>query len=217
MGIYTKKSFETLLGLSKGYVNTYVSRKKLVLNENGDIDDAHPINKEFKEKQLAKKILKETTEISEAINGSQTKNNGSDNEKLQNKEQSAVSADMMYHTRMERRKDELALQKSEDDAKISRLKYQQLEGKVIPTDLVISIFKRTNISIMTAFHQASEEIAADVSQRLGGKREDLIYIKSKLIAVTNEAIEKTMDSTTSEIASIVSEYSVMRDQGEKKL
>lgn len=221
MAIYTKKGFQELLDLKKGYISTYVKRGRLVVNGEGNIDDTHPLNKIFKEKLLAKKINQDRTKNVQIIEEiSSTKKESVKSEipkKSQDSEIASSSAKQLnFYADLEKIKAELDVQKKEEDLKITILKREQLEGKVIPTDLVISLFKRQNINIITSFHQSAKQISSAMNQQLGGKREDLALINQKMIKSINDAIEKTKQITKAELKSIIDEHSIKRNQGEKK-
>ena len=105
----------------------------------------------------------------------------------------------------EKKNIDLAIKK--EQLVITQLTRKQKEGEVIPYDLVSIIFNSHFKEVYQQFYFAAERISNDTIAKLKGKKKDAAEMKGNLIAVLNEAINKSRESSKRDVKKLRQEYS----------
>lgn len=107
-------------------------------------------------------------------------------------------------------KKKLEKEKAEEELIITRIKRQKLQGELVPTDLMKTMFSTHFKSMTQAFQNAAEQMVTDLVKKLGGNAKDVADAKGKLVTSINAATKKGMDQTKVEIEKVVEEFSSVR-------
>lgn len=198
---YSKKEYLELCGIEHAYLSVNLSRGKVVLNENDEIDTSEPINAKFTEKRIAalkKKALNISAEKVEEAKPKKRANAA----KVPDREKTAKSFDL------DTIKKELEIEEKETSIAINKIKLDKLNGVVIPTDLVTVIFSQHTKSITTAFHQAAENFVVDLAASYGVTKKDIAKMRGELIDIVNQAVKESLEDSRKGINNIVDEYAI---------
>lgn len=209
--IYKRVDFAKMCGCGSNNLTTYFKRGKIIIDKNGLIDTGLKINKDFLEHRQLKMIAEDNaknmkTEISETKKQRLQKSVSSDETTMA----SVNKYDLELHAK------ELEIKKKEQDIELGKIKIAKAMGKVIPTDLVKSIFAQHFKSVTTAFHQQAENLLDTVSKQTGMKREQLTTMRGELISIVNKAIEDAATESKDSVKNLVNEYSEKRGVGESR-
>lgn len=212
MALYTRKQFYEKCGVTRGHLNMYIKRKKVLLT-NEMIDDTLQENAYFMQKCLEKKGTKTNVEgvkkpikpISEKIikETKEAQNGDPDPEAIN-----------QYNLGLEKKR--LDIKKVEEEILIARIKREKMSGDLIPTDLVKVLFASHFKSITTSFHQAIENLISTIAKRNSLDREQVAKIRGELTKVINDAVGNSIETSKKELKNIVDEYSQKRGRGEKE-
>lgn len=108
------------------------------------------------------------------------------------------------------------LEKKQVETRILTIKEQKLIGEVIPTDIVKSIFTQHSQSIVTEFKNCIEDVLTIFGKRKGLNTNEIAEIRGSLTVSINVAVDKAVDMSKKNLNSIISEFSVKRDVGERE-
>ncbi len=207
---YTRKEFCDLCDITQAYLSVNIKRKKVVLNENGEVDTSLDINAAWAKKRIEKAKKKALTvseppETVPEIKPGPTK-------KTKKKEVSAdlgmEEAQTVATYDLERIKKQLEIEEKETSIAINKIKLDKLNGVVIPTDLVMVIFGQHSKSITTAFHQAAENYIVEMAATYEIDKKGIASMRGKLIDIVNQAVKESLEDSRKHIDNIVDEYAI---------
>lgn len=202
MALYKRKEFYQKCGVSKAYLTTYISRGKVILNDNM-IDDSIPENAYFMRVRLDKMAI-EGSKVESKI----TSNSGNDEDANEDENEN------LHKLNLEKKK--LDIERAKEDIEIARLKKEKLSGELIPTDLVKIVFATHSKSITIGFHQAVENLISQIAKQAGLDRDQIAKIRGILIEIINKAVKNALATSKKDLRNIVAEYSQKRGIGERE-
>lgn len=222
MAEFTRKEFAALCYTTVLVVNTNVSRKKVLINEDGKIDSEHPRNKLFFDKYIAKrdkeaKMLKDQAnqklykEVVEVVKVPEVK------KRTKRKNKTTPDSDLATETmdwELRKKKADALLQ--ERKAEKEKMSLEKMAGNLLPVTLVENIFTINLKSIFKTMELSLENIASLTNDMLGGSRDDLADITKMQREALSKAIADAKENTFNEIEVAVSEYQEVRGVGERK-
>jgi len=230
---FSKKEFIEIAFITHQVLSTYISRKKVILNTNNEIDTSLSINQDYLDKCIAKhnkKLLKEVLVVEEDEVEFKHTPPAPDPPKKKNKtiktptaplpkasvvkkvvisaKDEAINENAIATHNLERKKKLLEIESLENSNKISLIKLNKLNGVLIPTELVMILFGQHSKSLTTAFHQAAENFVVEMAQSYGVDKPAQAKMRGDLIAVVNKAIEDSLEISRSGIDHVVDEYAI---------
>ena len=110
----------------------------------------------------------------------------------------------------------LKLETMRRKARLLQIQEEKLNGELIPTELVKTIFSVQFQTITKTFYQAADQMSVDWLKRFKGDPKDLPKIKADLIKSINGAVDRAKKESSIEIKNIVNEFSEKRGKGERK-
>jgi len=233
MAKYSKKELRSFLSIQANYLNSYISKGSVIVNENNEIDDRVPENADFIKRMLDRKKQKERKEKAEkgVKDGNEVaKDNVKVDANLENRyseranelqdeiKNQKFSTDLEGKTAYELKqiKEKREIEYKETQIALNEIKRQKLEAELVPTDLIRSLFARNAKSITTAFHQELDTYITRLQARLKLSSEEVSKMRKEVIETTNKAIEDATSQSKDDLKKIVEEYSNKRERGERK-
>ena len=222
---YTRREFAELCGTEPKAINVYVGRNKIILNENGEVDTALPINLAFLEKRTGKTetpavVGTTVVETKKRVVTTPTPKEPVTQRKeraIRNKHQKTdeeiehLNSNFEIDNSLKR----LELEKKEQEVELNRLKIAKLSGDVIPTELVKVVFSQHFKSVTNAFHQGADNFITDMTKMLSLDRNQMVKLRAELIEIVNNAVADSIDESKESIKNIKEEYSQKRGPGER--
>lgn len=232
--IVGKKRFRELCGgttvLSAKHLNTYISRNKVIIEDDGMIDIDNEINQAFVMSRLSIKENNDTKQVTPPEKKTvakkpnklkvNSKTKSFDSEEIKEFEEvdnrSEVEVSKMTMAELQTEKERRTVRKLGEEIELKRIQKEKLMGVVIPTDVVKSVFARQMKAVTTAFYQGVKDITITTAHRFKASKQDIGDMNKELIDIINASIKESRELGLKEIESIVNEYSDTRLQGEKK-
>ena len=206
MSLHTRTQFYKLCGVTRGYLNMYIKRKKVIVRRKL-IDDAVPENAYFLQNCLSRKSDNGEIEKPEKLISPMSDELVKDALRKQvNGNSSGSKFDMEIEIK------ELEIIKKKEDIEIAKIKRAKMAGEVIPTELVLLIFASHFKSVTTSFHQAAEVLITTIAKQNNLDRKQIARIRGELIEVVNKAVSEGLKSSKKEMKHLVNEYSLRRNE-----
>jgi hypothetical protein len=224
MAEFTRKEFAALCHTTVLMINTNVSRKKLVVNEDGKMDSEHPRNKAFfnrynlkyqKEiKKLKEQASKNTNlyeQVVEVVKTPEVKKETKKKRKPTSDEK--LATDTMSWELRKKVADALLQERKAEKEKMS---LEKMAGNLLPVNLVENIFTINLKAIFKSMELELENIASLTNDMLGGSRDDLAAITKMQREALSKAIADAKENGGNEIEVAVNEYQEIRGVGERR-
>lgn len=194
---YTRAEYCDMCGITQAYLSVNISRKKVILNENDEIDTAVDDNALFAKKRIDKLKDRVVVKVDEPIEEKKVR-------------KSLVAKDPIVSAShdLEKIKKQLEIEEKQTTIAINKMKLDKLNGVVIPTDLVMVIFSQHSKSITTAFHQAAENYIVEMAATYEIDKKGIAFMRGKLIDIVNQAVKESLENSKKHIDNIVDEYAV---------
>lgn len=236
MALVSRTEFAEICGVSTGYVNMYVKRKKITVLPTGQIDTENPLNIAFKRNLIANRnkgvrekriIEKKKVEIKESIEKQiaeqykdivqtvevftpkETPKQRKQREKQNESDAEALSWDL--------RKKIADTLKAERSAEKEQLAVEKLMGNLMPVDMVEQITRVNTQDIFKSFENELVNLGSIYCDILaGGDRDKLAELIKKIRQKLEFVIQKTEKSSLQEIENVIQDYAEVRSRGEKK-
>ena len=224
----TRREFAEMCGVTPVYVNQYVARKKIILNESGEIDTAFPMNAAFYEarkgslpqqQEVKIEVVQQLKERVKAKKPPKTIYVPEVPKKLKAGKHNMSSDEiekMTTNFEMDNALKRLEMEKKELEVEKLKIQNAKLNGEVIPTELVKMIFAQHFKSVTTAFHQGADNFITEITKRLDLKREEMVKLRKELVEIINQAVNDSIEDSKGSIDNIQEEYSEKRGIGERK-
>jgi len=205
MAKLTGRELAEKVGINPKNITNYVNRGNLVkdIDNLKVFDTEHPINKIWIETQLVKKGKTDQLIKSKTVDEGGVKAFNENGEEIPD-----------YH-KSETLLKFLDTQKRQKEIEKLDIEIKKKLGEVIPTELVLPVFKQHNQSILTEIKNASDNWIRIAAKRYNWTTEDTAEIKGNITTWINEGMRGATNRTITEIDRIVSEVSVKRGVGER--
>jgi len=203
MSLHKRKDFERIAGINSAFLTTYIKRGKIIVNEDGYIDDSVRENAEFLYSRIGESTEKRAV-ITEPVKKTQSS-------------QVVLKADYRSKFDLETSKKALDIEKTSEEIEILKIKKQKLQGEVIPTELVKVIFKQHSASITTSFKNGIENLILELSKSKNMTRTEVAEIRFRMTDIINEAVLESIGMSKKMIKNIIAEYSEKKDVGEREV
>lgn len=196
-------------GIERNYLGVNIKRGKAIVNEDGMIDDAHPLNKMFLEKCLAKPKKAENEGISRQ-NTSDSSAPAKASPKPEKEKKTRTSAEYLKAEErldLESEKKRMEIEKLKRESRMADMQHEKALGKLLPTDPVRNLFMQTIKAYTVSFKQGAEKILTEFGKRSKLSRNDMAEIRTQLIDIINKASEEGISESKKSVMNIVREYS----------
>lgn len=201
MARHNKREFSALCGIETKSLSVYLSRSKVVIDDNGLIDDTNPVNKDFIDRQHNKKGKPNGKSV--------TPTNGATKEEADEEKQERVT-----YVKMQRAKAELDLATQENKIVLQKIEIEKKRGELLPTESIKTVITLHSESIKTAYVDASDNLIILFAQKGGLNADDISAMRKKFKDMVNKAISDSIQSSSSMIDQLVKEFSVKKAIGQ---
>jgi len=198
---YKVKEFANSYGIKESTVKSYVHRKQLQKDANGEIDTDTDKNKLF---ILEMQLKNDSLGLANAP------------EKKSKEKPTGLTASQQVYTQLDLRTKIATAEAKENESELKRIQIDKIAGKLLPVELVEKIFTINIQGVFKTFEGELENIASIYVEVLGGSRTELAEIIGKQREVLAKAIQKAKDDAEHEIEIAVDDYKQVRSRGERK-
>ena len=212
MALYKRKEFQEKCQVTKGYLNMYIKRGKVILTGNM-VDDELSDNAFFLQTRLEKIAAESPTQSTKKPAPKLSEAAVAKVKEEQDKEPPKEATEM-YGLSVEKKAQEVKKLKS--DIETAEMKRAKMAGELIPTDLVMTIFASHFKSVTVSFHQAANNFLSMIAKQNELDRDQVAKIRGELIEVINKAVKGSIQASKKEIRNVVAEYSQSKGKGEKE-
>lgn len=211
MGLFKQAEFAKICGIEQAYLTVNRNRKKVIVDENGMVDDSNPMNAAFKAKCLARP-KKEPKEIENAVappSGDKPEKKITPRRDQKAPKRNPDKYDERFDLDTEKKRAEI--KKIERETQLADMKHEKMVGKVMPTDAIKSLFIHTIKNFTISFKQAADKIVQDYSARAKLNRNDQAALNGELIMAINHASENAVMESKKGAGHIIREYSEAKE------
>lgn len=207
MGFHTKRQFADLINDQTKNLSQYIKRGKVIVEENGLINDMNATNISFlltrkgKKQPIKQQIPREETYVASAPFKIGPANDDEDSEMELDKNgipEVSVSDKIYKHW---------LAKKTESAAEIDRIKIDKMKGMVIPSELIKPLFQQHNQSILAEFKNMMDEQLRFIAKQYDLNIVQVSEIKGKWVEGLNSAICRAKTVTIKGIDNIINNYS----------
>jgi hypothetical protein len=217
MALLKVSEFAEQYGIERENVYTYRNRKRLIIID-GYLDEDNPINRLWIEQRKGLLEVKRGRPKSTVKKEPIPKPKKEHKTVIPKKEVTSYEyTEDTERTRMVigRSKDnlssvilyeqELKTQKLEEDLRLSRLKTDKIEGKLVPINLVKTSTGEIIVRYKTTFLQQTEQLIRDILNELQAPNEKITGVCSRLVDIANESSKRAVSETKIAIKNIIEE------------
>lgn len=193
MSIHNKLEFRKICGLSSKHFSTYLKRGKIVVGDDGKLDDANPINQEFikrhaDRKQVASKgASKKAKAPADPEPGTGEKTN------------------TLYE--LDKEQKALNIEKQRKEAAILDARIKKLNGELIPTDLVKLTIAQIFRGFTVELKQEFDKVVTDIAKKAHFNGNQVAELRGIVAKSINTSVQRGVESSKKNIQNIISEYS----------
>lgn len=120
--------------------------------------------------------------------------------------------DALYNLDMEKKA--IDIRKAKRESELLEARQQKLNGELIPTELIKTLFVQHTENIKTAYTDGSENLIVILAQRKQMSSTEVSELKKDFIGIINKAIDGAIDTTKRTLNNIIKEYSQKRGVGQ---
>lgn len=211
MAFLSKKEFAGLCGKETKWLSNYITRKKVVMS--GEfIDDTLAQNIDFLKKWQSKQAAPAPIVKTEAPAIKPAEHVEVPAPDIQT---GTSDYENMEWAEIELKNKQLDAHKKDKDIELAQMKIEKMQGMLMPTELVKSVFAQHSASITTSFKHGAEALLGEISKLKELTRNEYAELNGKLIVIINKAVNDAVGATTKNIKAIVAEYSEKKAVGER--
>lgn len=217
----TKKEFADICEIKTKDLSVYIMRHKVLVGNDGLIDDKNEHNLAFianrgrktKKKTIVKHKPKARSKLKTKTKQSQKKKAEEPKEKtleikFSEPQNPILEVEIYERAELDKAKLKADLKKKLLDSDIAKINKEKLQGLLIPTDLVMSVIKLQSDSLKVAYHAAAENLILIIGQRKKLNNKDIADIRRDLTGTINQAVNVGVSESHKGIKKIVKEYSM---------
>lgn len=199
MAVFSRTELCKEFGIKQAYLSVNIKRGNLVLDEDGKIDTSDPKNALFVEKRKAER--------------------GRDGFFVEKKQKKQVDSDSkesesMSLLELKKRKDLVAILKTEEDIELAKLKKEKLQGESVPVDSIKSVLLYLSEAIHVSWEQELESFLLKLGAKYSIPRDESVKIRTEFTTMSNAARKKAVDRAKKDLKKIQVENSAKREVGE---
>jgi hypothetical protein len=231
MALHERIKFRKLCGVENGYIKNYIDRGKVIVREDGYIDDENPYNADFLRKQLDKlaqkandtdaKQAKEARTIPRKATVSPIKN-AKDKIVIKEKpikevkkeeskpEQLEINLQKLSMYELETQQKELTIEKTQNEIRMQLLREEKMRGELIPHKLMGALIRANNASVVSELKSFVDQQINIISIRKTLSGQEVAEIKGETYKAINLAMDKAVDITIDSLDRISSEFLLVK-------
>ncbi len=196
MAKLSKLEFSEKCGMNTRNLAVYISRDKIIVNSDGDLDDKDPKNAAFLNKYSKKAAAKgkERTEP-EASNPKPTEA-------------------LDEWSQLEKEKLQEQVEKLKHENRKLKLTNEKTVGSFVQVDHVTLLMVQLSEAIHLAWENEFESVIVDMGGRFGLSREEITSIKSQKVALSNISRERSLKEAKKMLRRLRNETSDKKGVGE---
>jgi len=195
MSRIAKSELQKKYGLSAPYIHVYIKRGHLVVDEDGMIDDQHPVNAKFISKRKGKTS---TSPVEKPLTTS-----------------SGASDVLKDKFQLDAEKTAADIERIKSVTELNELKLAKLQGEVIPYEMVMPIFIMFTKALMTAVMNEDEARLLEIAHSTGLPKTEVAKFRKRSAEVVNSAVDEGVKEAKKQAKRLVAEYSETRGKGER--
>lgn len=202
MALYSKKEFAAKCGVTTSVLAVYLKRKKIVM-DGDNIDDNNPINVAFFQKHSQRHLPPAGTDdggVGTVKSPAKTKTQPDRKAEARKKEQSQTLFEL------EKEAKQHGIEKTKEEIDRLRMQKHKLNGYLIPTDMVKTLFGQHFRAVTVSFKEGADNILVKWAKRFRMNRNDIAELRGEMIAIINESIDKAVDESQKNLSHLVAEY-----------
>lgn len=219
MAVVTKKEFSQQCGFATNQLSVFISRNKIIVDSNGNIDNENLKNAAFLSKRKARIVFKSDMPSASDINRQQEiLKSQSEPDSIQDsgkKKPRKKTSDSEYFE-LETQQKELAIQKSKEEIELLRIRREKLNGELIPVELVKIIFSQHTKSVLVENHNFLEKILTVFAKSANLSKIESSKIREEILIELNKSAKKSLDESKKSIKEMISEFSEKRTKGQRE-
>lgn len=211
MALYKQAEFAQKCGIEQAYLTMYRKRGKVVVTDDGMVDDAQAINILFFEKCLKRTPKEPKAEVVLKTTGNQEPKKDKKPSKAQiteKKSKANEKADERFDLDTEKRR--MEIEKLQRESRLADIQHEKMIGKMLPTEPIKSLFIQIIKSYTVSFTQAANKILQEFAKRNKMNRNDVAEMRGELIAAINQASKEGIDESKKSVSHIIREYSQIK-------
>lgn len=213
MALYKQGEFAQKCGIEQAYLTMYRKRGKVVLTDDGMVDEGNATNALFMQKCLTRppkepKVKSEGT--IKSTDGKQVKDKKASKARITEKKSTSADTKADERFDLETTKKKIEIEKLQREATLAEMEHEKRIGKLLPTAPVQNLFIQIIKSYTISFKQAADKILMDFAKRAKMNRNDIAQMKGELIAAINKASDDGLAESKKSVGNIISEYSQTR-------
>lgn len=212
MALYDRKQFAELCGFGfdnsgRAKISMWEKRGKIVI-ENNLIDSENAINRDWISKQVdvnaGKQIETDQKQefTTEKPQGIPVKTN--------------VTAPVEGIYNLDKQLKQQELEKKQVETRILNLKEDKIRGEVIPTAIAVTILSQFSQQVTTQFKNGLEDVLTLFAKQKDLNVNEVAEMRAKLTSIINNSIDKAVDSSKSNMDSIIKDFSLKKEVGERE-
>ena len=205
MALLSRAEFARKCGVSNAYiaVNAKPDRGKVVLTEDGKVDDTHPINVMFYETR-SKQVVGENSP-----DGTEQPLPSVKSRRKAQKQEFAPKPNPRVEERLqlENQKKQSEIEAAAVRMALDQAKLDKLAGKLIPTDVVKKFLVQHFKSLADAFKNGAEVMITEFGKRKSMDRVEIAQLRGALMKVIQDSVDSGITETKRHVSAIVSEHS----------
>ena len=213
MAKYKQVEFAELCGIKRGQVSVYVSRGKLII-DNELLDESHPVNASFIQKCQTKNFLKKSNvseQITVQIPLEERDSTILDSEIKAKGKRKAGQSD---YAQLLMEMNELKNEKLLEEIELLKKRNMKMDGESIPTVAVLSVISFFGKSYTDGTQQLMDNFLNQISSRKGMSSAEHAEFRGILIKGINDVANRANKESKKSITNIIKEFSVSRGVGE---
>ncbi len=212
MALYKQGEFAQKCGITPAYLTMYRKRGKVVLTDDGMVDEGNATNALFMQKCLTrpKKEPKEVVAtVSEPKPKKEVRPKKAPEARISEKKSEAdTKADERFD--LDTAKKKIEIKKLERESMLADMEHERKVGKLLPTEPVQSLLIHTIKNYTVAFKQAADKILMDFANRAKMNRNEIAELKGELITAINRAADQGLSDSKKSVTQIIMEYSQVK-------
>lgn len=193
MAKLSKAEFAEKCGIKTKDLSVYISREKVIVNDDGELDDKEPKNSLFISKYSSKAEAK-----------------GKDKEDKPKTDQ----ADLDEWAKLEREKLQEQVEKLKHENRKLKLGNEKTVGSFVQVDNVTLLMVQLSEAIHLAWENEFEAVIVDIGGRFGLSREEITTIKAAKVVLSNISRERALKDAKKMLRRLQNETSDKKGVGE---
>lgn len=215
--IYTKSDFAKQCGMKTGNLTVYVSRGKVILNENGEVDDSLEINSDFLAHRTGKKSVKQAAPPPDKrlrmIRPDPGIPEPPDTEETEDDDMPPPSDDSAQGLYKQKLKADI--DKKHREIALLKLREEKLTGEIVPIDQVKTLFAQHSKAGAVVVKNTIDNILTRIAQMAGLNVNQIAELRGVALQEINTGINKSVEETRKRVNVLQMQHSEKREVGER--